>query len=153
MNDTRIIHHRPGAPGLRLLGLGPDLMPCKALIQLRDFLNRNTSWAKRRCLNDLKMALSQSTEIVSLWKGRKIIGFGRCTSDSVYRAVLWDVVVDEEFQHKGFGKRLIKALISSPKLKNVEKVYVMTTQSEQFYSKVDFKECLNQKLFIRYYAE
>ena len=31
--------------------------------------------------------------VVSLWRGKRLLGFGRATSDSFSRAVLWDIVV------------------------------------------------------------
>ena len=41
MTKLVIIKHFKGAPGLRLFGLGPNLMPCNGLRKLAKFLNEN----------------------------------------------------------------------------------------------------------------
>ena len=45
---------------------------------------------------------------ISVWKDTRLIGFGRATSDKIYRAVLWDVVVEKSHQKIGIGKKIVK---------------------------------------------
>ena len=40
MTPIRLVVHAPGAPGLRWLGLGPDLRPCRALLKLQRLFDR-----------------------------------------------------------------------------------------------------------------
>tara|TARA_B100000945_G_scaffold318965_1_gene325027 strand:- start:220 stop:399 length:180 start_codon:yes stop_codon:yes gene_type:complete len=54
MKKTILIKHKKGAPGLRLLGLGPNLNPCNGLQKLQQLLEKNTTWAKNRTIGDLK---------------------------------------------------------------------------------------------------
>ena len=76
------------------------------------------------------------------------MGFGRATSDSIFRAVLWDVVVADDFQRHGLGSLLVEALLQAPSIKNVEKVYLMTTNSSKFYKQMGFENSFNQSLLI-----
>ena len=39
-----------------------------------------------------------------------MVGFGRATTDGIYRAVLWDVVVAGDLQGKGLGRKVIASL-------------------------------------------
>ena len=107
MSRMRLIKHAQGAPGLRILGLGPNLLPSKGLLKLQNLLNKHAFWAKNRSLKDLQKLLAGSTAIISLWSGKRMIGFGRATSDGIYRAVLWDVVVADDLQGQGLGLSLI----------------------------------------------
>ena len=105
--EITLIKHHKGAPGLRLFGIGPNFLPCKGLCKLKVLLDKNTSWAKNRKLKDLKNCLANSHAIVSLWSNNKILGFGRALSDGTYRSVLWDIVIDQNHQGKGYGKLIV----------------------------------------------
>ena len=83
--------------------------------------------------------LSNSTVVVSLWHHNKLIGFGRATSDLVFRAVLWDVVVAPDRQGLGLGKLIMEAILTNKKIRSVEKIYLMTTNRSEFYKQFGFK--------------
>ena len=149
MKQVFLIKHTKGAIGLRLFGLGPNLKPNKGLIKLQQFLHRNAFWAKGRKINELKKCLANSDVIVSIWFQDEVVGFGRALSDGIYRGVLWDIVIDQNHQGKGYGKMIIKTLLNSKKIKNTQKIYLMTTNKKLFYSQVDFREVTSQNLLIR----
>ena len=139
--------HAPTAPGLRLLGIGPRLTPSNGLLQLQSFLDKNTFWAKGRNKKQICEMLFHSTVVVSLWHHNQLIGFGRATSDLVFRAVLWDVVIASDHQGLGMGKLIIEAILKNKKIKSVERIYLMTTNSSEFYKQLGFK-INNQSLLI-----
>ena len=88
---------------------------------------------------------------MSLWINNKILGFGRALSDGVYRSVLWDIVIDDDYQGKGYGKLIVNSLLESKKIKPSEKVYLMTSNQKDFYCQIGFKEVLSQNLLIKKY--
>ena len=149
MKEISLINHSKGAIGLRLFGLGPNLKPNNGLNKLQRLLDRNAFWAKSRTINDLKKCLANSDVIISLWVGNEIVGFGRALTDGIYRGVLWDIVIDQNHQGKGFGKLIVNNLLSSREIKNTKKIYLMTTNKRFFYSQMDFKEVTSQNLLIR----
>ena len=149
MEEISLINHSKGAVGLRFFGLGPNLKPANGLIKLQKLLDKNAFWAKSRTKKDLKKCLANSDVVISLWVGNEIVGFGRALTDSIYRGVLWDIVIDQNHQGKGFGKLIVKNLLSSKKIKNTKKIYLMTTNKKLFYSQMDFKEVTSQNLLIR----
>ena len=63
--------------------------------------------------------------------------------------MLWDIVIDQNHQGKGFGKLIVDNLLSSKEIKNTKKIYLMTTNKKFFYSQMDFKEVTSQNLMIR----
>ena len=148
MKEISLIKHAKGALGLRFFGLGPNFKPKNGLIKLQKLLENNTFWAKNRTIRDLKKCLANSDVIVSLWVSDEIVGFGRALTDGIYRGVLWDIVIDQNYQGKGFGKLIVQSLLSSKKIKNTKKIYLMTTNKKLFYSQLDFKEVTSQNLLI-----
>ena len=149
MKKAILIKHSKGAIGLRFFGLGPNLRPNQGLLKLQNLLNKNAFWAKDRTINDLKKCLANSDVVISIWLDKHIVGFGRALSDGVYRGVLWDVVIDQNHQGKGYGKLIVQNLLNSKKIKNTKKIYLMTTNQKQFYSQIDFKEVSDQTLLVR----
>ena len=148
MKEISIIKHASSAPGLRLFGLGPALRPMKGIEKLQVLFNKNTFWAKDRSKNQIKQMLANSNVIITLWKKNNLVGFGRATTDQVYRAVLWDIVVSKDVQRVGLGKVIVEELLKDKKINSVEKVYLMTTSSKDFYKQIGFKVNINQSLMM-----
>jgi N-acetylglutamate synthase-like GNAT family acetyltransferase len=77
--------------------------------------------------------------VISVWNDPDLIGFARATSDGIYRATIWDVVIHPDYQGAGLGRKLVQTVLSHPKLYRVERVYLMTTQQQTFYEKIGFE--------------
>lgn len=144
-SPTRLIRHRHGAPGLRL-GLGPNRQLVGGLKQLQRLLELHCFWAQGRSLPDLKRMLRGSSAIVTAWREGTLVGFGRATSDGIYRAVLWDVVVAPDEQGQGLGRQLVATLLADPNVSGCERIYLMTSQSKGFYERLGFETVANQDL-------
>ena len=149
MQKLKLLKHAPGAPGLRIFGLGPNFLPAKGLTKLKTLLDNHAFWARNRNLKNLRKLLLGSTVVVTLWQDKRIVGFGRATTDQIYRAVLWDIVVADELQGKGLGRLVIQALLASREIREVERIYLMTTHVSNFYKQVGFQECNKQNLLIK----
>ena len=148
MKDISLIKHASGAPGLRIFGIGPSFKPMKGLEKLQFLFNQNTLWAKDRTIDQIQQMLSNSNVIITVWSKTNLVGFGRATTDEVYRAVLWDIVVSKEVQRVGLGKVIVEELLKDKKINSVEKVYLMTTDSQDFYKQLGFKINVNQDLMM-----
>ena len=148
MIKIKLIKHHNEAPGLRIFGFGPYCIPMNGVKKVQLLFNEHTFWAKNRKLSDIKKILKNSSIVVSAWKGNRLVGFGRATSDGIYRAVLWDVVIANDLQGKGIGKLLLKELLNSKRLSNVEKIYLMTTKCSEFYQHIGFTRESNQDLYL-----
>ena len=146
MTQIKIIKHAKGSPGVRLLGLGPGLIPTNASNKLQTLLNNYAFWAINRKKNKLRKMLLNSAVVISVWEEKRLVGFGRATSDEIFRAVLWDVVIADDQQRLGLGRIVVEALIEAPELRNVEKIYLMTTNCVEFYKQIGFEVSNNQTL-------
>jgi ribosomal protein S18 acetylase RimI-like enzyme len=149
MTRYRLVEHAPGAPGLRWFGMGPDLRPSRGLLKLRRLFQKHAFWAQNRNFRELQRMLAGSDVVVSLWRGKRLVGFGRATSDGIHRAVLWDVVVAGDLQGRGLGRRVVEALLSAPAIRQAERVYLMTTNSAGFYQQLGFTSAEPQQLLVR----
>ena len=129
--------------------MGPNWQPTRGLYKLQRLLNQPAFWAQDRSMSDLRRMLQGSAAVVSLWQSKRLVGFGRASSDGIYRAVLWDVVIPEDLQGQGLGRLLVEALISSPQLRDVERIYLMTTNSSGFYQQLGFQLVEGQRLMLR----
>ena len=138
----RLIRHSPLALRLRL-----------RLAALQTLLNGHSFWASGRTGTNLHRMLQGSQAVVSAWQGQHLVGFGRATTDGVFRAVLWDVVVAEPLQGQGLGRRIVAGLIEHPKVASVERIYLMTTNSAGFYQRLGFEEDHGQRLLLKSRSE
>jgi ribosomal protein S18 acetylase RimI-like enzyme len=128
-------------------------LPLKLLLginQVRGLFDGHSFWAQGRSRRALVQMLLGSCSVVSAWQGGRLVGIGRATSDGVFRAVLWDVVVAEEHQGRGLGRRIVQALLASPPVAASERVYLMTTNSSGFYERLGFSGEHGQQLLVLY---
>ncbi|MFE3892120.1 GNAT family N-acetyltransferase [Priestia sp. YIM B13446] len=80
----------------------------------------------------------QSSNVVTIaYDEDNIAGFGRALSDGVFNAAIYDVVVDEHYQNKGIGQKVIKNLLAQ--LDDISCVHLVSTAgNEEFYRKAGF---------------
>jgi N-acetylglutamate synthase-like GNAT family acetyltransferase len=114
--------------------------------QLQLLFNLAAFWARDRRLEELQIAVDNSNPVITAWDTleafpyeQRMIGFARATSDGIYRATIWDVVIHPDYQGAGLGRKLVQTVISHPKLSRVERVYLMTTHQQAFYEKIGFE--------------
>ena len=110
-----------------------------ALHQLQELLESTAFWARERRLDDLALAIANSDPVVTFWDKEKMIGFARATSDGIYRATIWDVVIHPDYQGVGLGQKLVETVLSHPRMSRVERVYLMTTNKQHFYEQIGFQ--------------
>lgn len=109
------------------------------LRQLQDLFQITAFWAKDRRIEDWQIALSNSKPVVTAWEDDRLIGFARATSDGIYRATIWDVVIHPDFQGVGLGRKLVETVLMHPHVNRVERVYLTTTHQQKFYERIGFE--------------
>ncbi len=116
--------------------------------QLQHLLDIGAFWAQHRTPSDLETAIQHSDPVVTVWDGERLIGFARATSDRVYRAVLWDVVIHPEYRGRGLGRTLVQTVLAHPSVQAVERVYLMTSSQQGFYERLGFTENLTTTMVL-----
>lgn len=110
------------------------------LVQLQQLFNLGAFWAKNRSIGDLSTAIANSQPVITVWDRTRMIGISRATSDGIYRATIWDVVIHPEYRGLGLGSKLVETVLSHPQVRKVERVYLMTTHQQRFYEQIGFKQ-------------
>ena len=108
-------------------------------VQLRHLFAITAFWARERNIDDLKIAIANSNPVVTVWDNERLIGFARATSDGVYRAGIWDVIIDPDYQGMGLGRKLVQTVLSHPLVCKTERVYLTTTHQQSFYERIGFQ--------------
>ena len=107
-------------------------------------------WAKDRNVEDVEVMLSNSLIIGILSSSNSLIGFARILTDGVFKALIFDVIVDEKYRGNGIGEMLINAIVSHPKIMKV-KHFELYCKDEMipFYQKWGFTTKLSNLNFMR----
>ncbi len=121
--------------------------------QLQALFQGSAFWAQNRTVADLEIAIAHSHPIISVWDQDHLMGFARATSDGIYRATIWDVVVHPEYRGAGLGRQLVQTVLAHPHLKRVERVYLMTTHHQNFYKRIGFETNASVTLVLHQTAE
>ena len=76
---------------------------------------------------------------LSAWHDGRLVGFARAITDTIYRAVIDDVVVDTAHRGRGIGSQLMNRL--GAELSDVEEVFFGCDTSEvPFYEKHGYEQ-------------
>ena len=100
-------------------------------------LFQQAPWAKGRTLDDAREMLRHTDVALCAWDGDQLVGFGRVLTDYVYRATIWDVIVDKSYQKQGIGTDIVQRILNHPRLKKVE-LFWLCTRRPGFYEKLGF---------------
>ncbi|MEM6520801.1 MAG: GNAT family N-acetyltransferase [Cyanobacteria bacterium P01_D01_bin.71] len=117
-----------------------DTLETEHLNQLINLFQQAAFWASDRTPEDMAIAIAHSHPVVTAWDGDALIGFARATSDGIYRATIWDVVMHPDYQGAGLGRKLVQTVLSHPLMSRIERVYLMTTHQQAFYQRIGFAE-------------
>lgn len=100
-------------------------------------LYRQAPWATTRTQDDTCDMLAHTDVAITAWDGSRLVGLGRVLTDFVYRASIWDVIVDTDYQGQDIGTHIIQRILDHPDLKRVE-LFWLCTRSPGFYEKLGF---------------
>ena len=100
-------------------------------------LYRHAPWANTRSIEEAREMLTHTDVAITAWHGNRLVGLGRVLTDYVYRASIWDVIVDTAYQGQDIGTQIIQRILEHPTLKRVE-LFWLCTRSPGFYEKLGF---------------
>ena len=100
-------------------------------------LYRQAPWAKHRALEQAQAMLAKTDVVISAWDGTRLVGFGRVLTDYVFRASIWDVIVDREYQKRKIGTEIVRRILDHPTLQQVE-LFWLCTRMPGFYERLGF---------------
>nr|WCH56055.1 hypothetical protein [Calliblepharis sp.] len=97
----------------------------------------------RRPQKKVKAAIDHSFLTICLFYKKdhyeKLIGFARATSDTVFNATIWDVVIHPDFQGKGLGKMLMNQIVVQLRCADISTITLFADpQVVSFYRNLGF---------------
>ena len=104
-----------------------------------DLLRRSTL-AERRPVDNpqcIQAMLRHANLLCTAWDGDTLVGVARSVTDFEYCCYLSDLAVDEQYQRRGIGKKLID--LTRSKLGDQAKIILLSApKAEGYYPKIGF---------------
>lgn len=94
-------------------------------------------WAKDRSPEQTQEMLRQTDLVLCAWDGDQLVGFGRVLTDFMYRATIWDVIVDRAYHKQGIGTEIVRRILHHARLQQVE-LFWLCTRRPGFYERLGF---------------
>jgi len=115
-------------------------------------LYKNEWWTKDRTLEETRACLSGSQVCIGLTNNKdKLIGFVRVITDFVFKALIFDLIIDEKHRGEKLGKKLISLLKNHKSLSSVShfELYCLA-ELEDFYKQLGFSDDINGIHLLRH---
>ncbi|MDR3625826.1 MAG: GNAT family N-acetyltransferase [Ignavibacteriaceae bacterium] len=104
-------------------------------------LFETTGWNKEYCLNkdELNLSLSNSYYTVSVYEDNKLVGFGRIVSDGVLHAMVYEMIVDPDYQGEGIGSTILNMMVDKCLENNIRDIQLFCARGKKsFYERHGF---------------
>jgi len=97
-------------------------------------------WTKDRQFDDVVRMLQHSSLVFGLTdKQDRLVAFCRVLSDFVYRATIYDVIVDQAFRGQGLARTLLDTVFSDPQLTQISTLWLCCNPDKfELYAKWGF---------------
>ncbi|MDH4128732.1 MAG: GNAT family N-acetyltransferase [Spirochaetota bacterium] len=109
-------------------------------------------WTKGRTIEEIESCLKGSQICIGLIdKKGSLKGFARILTDYIFKAIIFDLIVSNEFRGSGFGSMLISLIKNHPKLQKVKhfELYCLP-EMISFYKKYGFSTDIGGINLMRY---
>jgi GNAT superfamily N-acetyltransferase len=104
---------------------------------IHDYLSKESYWAKGRDIEIVKRSIDNSL-CFGLYIDNKQIGFARVVTDYAIFGWIMDVFILSDYRGKGYGKKLIYAIMTHEKLQNLQRWGLGTDDAHGLYQQFGF---------------
>lgn len=108
------------------------------IVLIHGYLSKESYWAIGRDIEIVKRSIENSL-CFGVYEGEKQIGFARVVSDYAVFAWIMDVFIHKDYRGKGYGKKLMNAIMSHDKLQNLQRWGLGTEDAHGLYEQYGFK--------------
>ena len=108
-------------------------------------------WTNKRSLEETQKVVANSSIVIGLVDSNNDLrAFTRVLTDYTFKAIIFDVIVDESFRNKGLGRELMKLVLKHKELKDIRhfELYCLPEMIE-FYKSYGFSDELGELVFMR----
>lgn len=75
------------------------------------YLLRDSVGWKKVPVFELRVALENSMYVVGIYENDSLVAMGRMVGDKVFKGLLTDIIVNPNYQNKGYGKIVVTELL------------------------------------------
>jgi len=108
-------------------------------------------WTNKRSLEETQKVVANSSIVIGLVDSNNDLrAFARVLTDYTFKAIIFDVIVDESFRDRGLGKELMRLVLEHKELKDVKhfELYCLP-EMITFYKSYGFSDELGELVFMR----
>jgi len=119
-------------------------------------LFETTGWNSDYCLtkDELDLSLSNSYYTVSAYEDNKLVGFGRIVSDGVIHAMIYEMIVDPDYQGEGIGSNILNMLVEKCLKNKIRDIQLFCAKGKKvFYERHGFTARDNNAPGMQYKKE
>jgi GNAT superfamily N-acetyltransferase len=106
-------------------------------------LYNTTGWNEkyRASAAELARAVANSWHFVAAYEGERLVGIGRVVSDGVLYAMIYDLIVNPDYQGCGIGAEILRRLVEKCRAAGIRDVQLFSAKGKApFYRKYGFEE-------------
>ena len=109
-------------------------------------------WSAGRTEEQVRLVLEHSDHVLGIvmHEDATLVGFARVLTDRVFKAVIFDVIVDAEHRGRGLGRALIEPILQEPGLVRVKHIELYCRpEMTEFYQQFGFSADLPEIVYMR----
>lgn len=109
-------------------------------------------WSRGRHIADIRVMLAGPSLVFGFCEpaSGKLVAFARVLTDDIYKALIFDVIVDEGRRGEGLGRALIDSILNHPRLRRVRHFELYCAPERVgFYEQWGFTSNLGKLKFMR----
>jgi len=114
-------------------------------------LYRREWWTRERSREEIEIMLEHTDLVFGLVDERnRLVGFARVLTDRIFKAEIYDVIVDPEHRGRGLGRRLMEEILGHPDLQRVRQFNLQCLEEMRpFYEALGFADLSGELVYMR----
>ena len=105
-------------------------------------------WGDGRTMEDVAKTIANSYCFGIYSLTNEQIGIARVVTGYIYFGYFMDVIVFEQFQGKGYGKKLVQYMLDDKIIKELKTIALKTKDAHSFYEQYGFKRVGDSLLWM-----
>ena len=107
-------------------------------------------WCKDRTLDETRRVVAGSSLVFGFTESGTLVAFARVLTDRIFKALVFDVIVDPAHRDAGLSVALMRRILEHPDLERVKTVELYCLpELVPFYERLGFSRDLGGVLFLR----
>ena len=116
--------------------------------RIHEYISTVSYWGRGRTIQEVQKTIDNSLCFGMYTIMNEQIGFARVVTDHVAFGYFMDVIIFEEYQGKGYGKKLIENIMNHDVVKKLKTIALKTKDAHDLYEKYEFKSIGHSDLWM-----